>query len=542
MQINQPFNVTVIPASLDISSISNGHIRKKKKRVAAYARVSTDDEEQQTSYRNQTSYYTEYIQSNPDWEFVRVYTDEGVTGTNTKKREGFKAMVADALADKIDLIITKSVSRFARNTVDSLTTIRKLKEHGIEVYFEKENIYTLDSKGEFLITIMSSIAQEESRSISENVIWGKRKAFRDGKVSLAYKRFLGLKKGENGRPAIDQEQAQIVRKIFRMFLLGCAPLAIATHLTEEGIPTPTGKSKWSAQVIINILSNEKYKGDAILQKTFTVSYLTHEKKVNEGEVPQYYVKNSHEAIIDPEIFDIVQYELKFWRESSRIMTSKYPFSSKLRCATCGEYFISRVLHTNSKYTKRVWQCRSRSLKGKSCISTGFDSTELEHAFLTAVNQVVNGKDDLVEVIQEFADEEYATAPLEEHLAALEEEIILLYNTLKSFIEDNAQTPCDQDDYRRKYDKYAARFEAVKQERLQVSEELTKLRAQRLRVEHFIRTIEQQDVLVTQFDAELWYSTVDWMEVTRDQDIDVVFKGGYTVRVPMPHKHTRKKAV
>ena len=540
--MSQQFNVTVIPASLDISSISHGHIRKKKKKVAAYARVSTDDEEQQTSYRNQTSYYTEYIQSNPDWEFVKVYTDEGVTGTNTKKREGFKAMVADALTGKIDLIITKSVSRFARNTVDSLMTIRTLKEHGIEVYFEKENIYTLDSKGEFLITIMSSIAQEESRSISENVTWGKRKGFKDGKVSLAYKRFLGLKKGEDGRPAVDQEQAQTVRKIFRLFLLGCAPLAIATHLTEEEIPTPTGKSKWSAQVIMSILSNEKYKGDAILQKTFTVDYLTHETKVNEGEVPQYYVKNSHEAIIDPDIFDIVQYELKFWRENSRFMTSKYPFSSKLRCATCGEYFVSRVLHTKSKYEKRVWQCKSRSTKGKACVSTGFDTEELEQAFLVAVNQVVSAKDDLIDVIREFAEEEYSTSALDEKLAALEEEIVLLYTTLKSFIEENAQELCDQDDYRKKYDKYATRFDAAKKERAQVSDELNDLKAQRLKVEHFIRTLEQQNVLVTKFDTELWYSTVDWMEITKEQDIDVVFKGGYTVRVPMPDKHLRKKAV
>ena len=209
-----PRAVTVIPATINpLTRLP--HSTTIKRRVAAYARVSTDSEEQQTSYEAQVDYYTHYIQSKPEWEFVGVYTDEGISATNTKHRDGFNAMIEDALAGKIDLIITKSVSRFARNTVDSLTTVRKLKEKGVEVYFEKENIYTLDSKGELLITIMSSLAQEESRSISENVTWGKRKQFADGKVFLPYKQFLGYRKGTDGFPEIVPEQAEIVRRIYR---------------------------------------------------------------------------------------------------------------------------------------------------------------------------------------------------------------------------------------------------------------------------------------------------------------------------------------
>ena len=240
--MNRAKAVTVIPAT--VSRFSMAPLEKADiKRVAGYARVSTDNDEQLTSYEAQVDYYTKYIQSNPDWDFIDVYTDEGISATSTKKREGFNRMIRDALSGKIDMIITKSVSRFARNTVDTLTTVRQLKEKGVEVYFEKENIYTLDSKGELLITIMSSLAQEESRSISENVTWGQRKRFADGKVSLPYARFLGYERGEDGLPKVNEEEARTVRIIYRLFLEGKTPHVIAKHLTSEGIPTPGGKEQ-----------------------------------------------------------------------------------------------------------------------------------------------------------------------------------------------------------------------------------------------------------------------------------------------------------
>ena len=301
--------VTVIPPTIQpITHLARNAVVRR--RVAAYARVSTSSEEQLTSYEAQVDYYTRFIQSKPEWEFVRVYTDEGISAVNTKKREGFNQMVRDALDGKIDLIVTKSVSRFARNTVDSLVTVRKLKEKGVEVYFEKENIYTLDSKGELLITIMSSLAQEESRSISENVTWGQRKRFADGKVSLPYSHFLGYRKGDNGLPEIVPEEAETVRWIYSLFLSGKTTGSIAGLLTREGIPTPAGKKKWAASTVESILKNEKYKGDALLQKAFTVDFLTKKQKKNEGEVPQYYVENSHPAIIDPAEWKLVQRELE----------------------------------------------------------------------------------------------------------------------------------------------------------------------------------------------------------------------------------------
>lgn len=249
-----PRAVTMIPATKNkFTALPTASIAKR--RVAGYARVSTDSDEQFTSYEAQIDYYTKFIKAREDWEFVTVYTDEGISATNTKHRNGFNQMVQDALGGKIDLIVTKSVSRFARNTVDSLTTVRKLKEHGTEIYFEKENIFTFDSKGELLITIMSSLAQEESRSISENVTWGQRKRFADGKVSMPYKQFLGYEKGEDGTPVINDDEAGTVKLIYQLFLEGKTPAGICRYLDKRGTLTPSGKQKWSQTTANSILTN-----------------------------------------------------------------------------------------------------------------------------------------------------------------------------------------------------------------------------------------------------------------------------------------------
>ena len=252
--------VTVIPPTINpLTRISNTTV--KKRLTAGYARVSTDKDEQFTSYEAQIDYYTSFIKNHSGWEFVKVYTDKGISGLNTKKRDGFNEMIFDALAGKIDLIITKSVSRFARNTIDSLVIIRKLKDKGVEVYFEKENIWTFDSKGELLLTIMSSLAQEESRSISENVTLGQRKRFSDGKVSSPYKHFLGYERGENkgDPPVVNEEQAKLVRRIYHLFMSGKTTGGIARILTAENIPTPSGKQVWQPTTIESILKNENIK-------------------------------------------------------------------------------------------------------------------------------------------------------------------------------------------------------------------------------------------------------------------------------------------
>jgi DNA invertase Pin-like site-specific DNA recombinase len=362
-----------------------------KRRTAGYARVSTDKDEQFTSYEAQIDYYTQFIKSHSDWEFVAVYTDEGISGLNTKRRDGFNQMIKDALDGKIDLIVTKSVSRFARNTVDSLVTIRKLKEKGVEVYFEKENIYTFDGKGELLLTIMSSLAQEESRSISENVTWGQRKRFSDGKISLPYKQFLGYERGESkdDPPVVNPEQAAIVREIYSAFMHGKTAVAIAKQLTAKGIKTPAGKDKWAASTIESILTNEKYRGSARLQKHFTVDFLTKKTKVNEGEVPQYYIEHSHEAIIDPQEWDAVQDEFKRRKEIGKAYSGKSVLSCKLVCGDCGAYYGSKTWHSNDKYRTVIWQCNSKFDKEKErCRTLHITEQEIKSRFLKVYNGMI----------------------------------------------------------------------------------------------------------------------------------------------------------
>ncbi len=382
--------VTQIPATLSpFDSLPIGENRKR--RVAGYARVSTDADEQNSSYEAQVDYYTTYIQGHADWEFVDLYTDEGISGTSTAKREGFKQMITDALDDKIDLIITKSVSRFARNTVDSLVTIRQLKEAGVEVYFEKENIYTFDSKGEMLLTIMSSLAQEESRSISENVTWGVRKRFSDGKVSVPYRSFLGYEKGPDGNLAVNEEEAKIIRFIYGASLMGKSPFTIARELTRKGIPTPRGKREWGQTTVISILSNEKYTGNAILQKTYTPDFLTKKRKVNHGEVPKYYVENSHEGIITKEQFDMVQQRLKQTSGTKHRHYSTGVFSGKVTCGGCGSFYGSKVWHSNDKYRTTIWQCNQKFQGEKKCSTPHLREEDLIQIYLKAVNKLFENK-------------------------------------------------------------------------------------------------------------------------------------------------------
>ena len=337
--------VTVIPPSINRATRQDISAPTRRK-VAAYARVSTDFEEQLTSYEAQISYYTNYIQRNPDWEFVKIYTDEGISATSTKHREGFNSMITDALNEKIDLIITKSVSRFARNTVDSLTTIRKLKEHHVECFFEKENIWTFDSKGELLITIMSSLAQEESRSASENRKWQIRKDFKEGKIGSIT--IFGYRRNADGILEIEPTEAEIVKMIFSDYLSGMGGLKIAKKLNEMGIRTAQG-NLWTSPRIKELLSNEKYVGDMLLQKYFRNNHIEKRKMQNNGELPKYLVEDAHEAIIDRDTFQKVQ-ELIAQRQSKFSHTGskkRYPLSGMIQCGCRGKNYQRKVFKQGS---------------------------------------------------------------------------------------------------------------------------------------------------------------------------------------------------
>lgn len=372
----------------------------KKLRVAAYCRVSTEQEEQLNSFENQVSYYTAYINSKEDYEMAGIYADEGTSGTSTRKRTDFKRMIADCEKGKIDLIIVKSISRFARNTQDCLSYARKLKNMGIGVFFEKENINTMDGAGELLFTILSSLAQEESRSISENCKWGIRKKFSDGKYHLNTNRFLGYDKDENGTLIINEEQAVTVRRIFKEFMDGINPDVITKTLNEENVPGCMGEPRWSCSTIWGILSNEKYMGDAILQKTYTADFLTKKTEKNTGQVTQYYVENDHEAIIDKDYWTAVQMEIQRRREfmdtyhlrSMGRYTDEQPFSSKVICGTCNNIFWRRTLPRNGSHIK-VWMCgqRYRTKGVTGCSSETIKEEALHDAFLKAWNGIIENR-------------------------------------------------------------------------------------------------------------------------------------------------------
>ena len=514
--------VTMIPATLNrftampVSST-------KKRRVAAYARVSTNQEEQLTSYEAQVDYYTQYIHSKTEWEFVKVYTDEGISATNTKKRDGFNGMVQDALDGKIDLIITKSVSRFARNTVDSLTTVRMLKEKGVEVYFEKENIYTLDSKGELLITIMSSLAQEESRSISENVTWGMRKRFADGKVAMPYKHFLGYRKGADGLPEIVEEEARIVLRIYRLFLEGKTPYGIAEIFMAEGIPSPAGKKKWLTNTILSILTNEKYKGDAILQKTFCVDFLTKRVKANNGEVPQYYVENSHPAIVPADMFEMVQEELARRKEEGKQHNGTSIFSGKIICGCCGERYGSKVWHSNSKYRRVIWQCNAKFKDGHKCKTPNLTEECIQQHFLKAYNQLLADRQFIAEDTAAIMECLVDMTALEAEATELREEMAVVDELIRQAIFRNASLAINQDDYQQRYDGLASRYEVAATRLAAIEAECVARKAQRYVIDIFLESLMKSDEVVSEFTPLLWNAAVDHATINEEGTMTFTFR-------------------
>ena len=506
-------------------------------RVAAYARVSTDEEEQLSSYEAQVDYYTRYIQSNPEWTFVEVYADEGLSGTNTRKRRNFNRMIDDALAGKIDRIVTKSVSRFARNTVDTLTTIRKLKEKGVGVTFEKENIDTLDSKGELLITIMSSLAQEESRSISENVTWGWRKRISDGKVSVAYSHFLGYEKGEDGSMQVVESEAKIVRQIYGMFLDGQTPSSIAAFLTKQRISTPAGKEKWQSSTVKSILTNEKYKGDALLQKTFTVDFLSKKAKINEGEVPQYYVEKSHPAIVSAEVFDLAQYEMKRRTKKGRHTSAASIFSDKLVCGECGAVYGSKVWHSTDAYRTMIWRCNEKyAVKGRPCPSPHLRNEEIQNAFVQAVNRVIERKDEVLSALQEALATLTDTDGLEREIERLQAEQDVVSQQMSRMIRENAEVAQNQAEYNARLQPLEERYEALKNTMLKTKEAISEQTGRRRKLEAFMCELRESSLL-TVFDERVFLGAVERITVFKgasrgEKRLVFRFKDGRDVAVAL----------
>ena len=365
--------VEVIPATWNPTDESSREIRKL--RVAAYCRVSTELEQQQSSYDIQIEYYTRHIMQNPNWIFAGVFADDGRSATNTFRRDDFNQLMDQCLKGKVDMVITKSISRFARNTVDCISWVRKLKEKNVAVYFEKENLNTLDDSTEMILTILSSQAQEESRAISTNVKWGYTRKFEKGESTR--QRSYGFRKTPTGEMCIVEEEAAVIRNMARWFLDGDSLERIKHRLEDAGIETTTGKKTWSTGTIYNILINEKIMGDVLLQKTFTADYLTKRRVKNSGQQKQYYVKNHHEAIIPKTVYYKIQEEIarrsslkkagtRKGKTAQGVYSSKYALTGIMVCNECGAHYRRTTWAKNGKKVI-VWRCINRLEHGtKQC--------------------------------------------------------------------------------------------------------------------------------------------------------------------------------
>ena len=430
---------------------------------------------------------------------------------------------------KIDLIVTKSVSRFARNTVDSLTTVRKLKEKGIEVYFEKENIYTLDSKGELLITIMSSLAQEESRSISENVTWGQRKRFADGKVSLPYKHFLGYKRGEDDLPEIVPEEAEIVRLIYRSFINGMTPYRIAKILTDKGIPTPAGKTKWQSSTIESILTNEKYKGSALLQKQFTVDFLTKKRKINEGEIPQYYIEQSHDAIISPDEFELVQAEILRRKSLGKQYNSKSIFAARIVCGDCGNFYGSKVWHSTSKYRRVIWRCNHKFNGVCKCNTPHLYEDAIKEKFISACNQLFENHDEILENCRMMQNLLTDCTEIDEKQQLVLQEMEVVSELTRKYIMENSRTIQNQDEYNAHYNALVERYEKLQKKSFSLQKQKEERLAKRDLIGGFILELSKCKELLIGFDEKLWVAAVDKVTVFQNGGLVFTFKDGTEIK-------------
>ena len=529
-------NVTVIPAKVQTAENRDKY---HQLRVAAYCRVSTEQEEQQNSFAVQVAYYTDLINKKKEWTLAGIFADEGISGTQTKKRTEFNRMIRMCNNKKIDLIITKSISRFSRNTVDCLQYIRQLKELGIGVIFEKENINTLTMISEFMIALYGSFAQAESESISKNILWGKEKAYREGKVPFQYKKLLGYRKGADGKPEIVPEEAETVRSIFNLYLDGYTLLNIAQILMDQKITTATGKSEWTKSAIQSILKNEKYVGDALLQKTFTADCITHKVVKNNGERPMYLVTDHHTPIIDRDTFDRVQQEIARRNSKRKISdqtktekgkySGKYALSELLICGQCGTPYRRRIW-TKSGNKQVVWRCISRLEHGRRYCpdSPTIKEENLHRGIIRAINNYYSCRDDIKRILKANISSVLECQGREEILAA-EKRLKEIDQARTDLVGLIASGGCDED----KLDGEFAKFYAEEQD---LNERLKPLRSQnqtsaetQQKLDKVTEMIEHEKFELETFDNVLVRKLIECIKVLNKNEILVIFKGGYEVR-------------
>ena len=516
-------SITVIPARKRVGNTINREV-KPKLRVAAYCRVSTDSDEQATSYDAQVEHYTNFIQKNEEWEFAGIFADDGISGTNTKKREEFNRMISECMEGHIDMIITKSISRFARNTLDCLRYIRQLKEKNIPVFFEKENINTMDSKGEVLLTIMASLAQQESESLSKNVKMGMQFRFQNGEVQVNHNRFMGYTKDEDGHLIIEPAEAEIVKRIYREYLQGASLKQIGDGLMDDGILTAAGKAKWRPESVKKILKNEKYIGDALLQKTYTVDVLTKKRVKNNGIVPQYYVENSHEPIIPRDLYMQVQEEMlrranlhSGAKRKKRVYSSKYALSSIVYCSKCGDIY-RRIAWNNRGKHSTVWRCVNRVEHGPDCCDAPtVQEEELQNAVVKAINTALGGKDEML-------------TALEKNIAmvlALEDETSM--ESLDAKLEELQQELLKRANARQDYEDLADEIDLLREQKQNAMAENAEREGLKQRIAEMQQFLAEQRGTIQVYDEQVVRKLIEKITV-HDEKVTVAFKSGMEIDV------------
>ncbi len=504
-----------------------------QKRVAAYCRVSTDSEEQLTSYTTQKKVYTEMIAARPDWELAGIYADEGISGTRADKRPQFQKMIKDCFAGKIDYIVTKSVSRFARNTVDCLEHVRILKNRGIGIFFEEQNIDTLSIDSELYLVIYAGFAQSESESMSKNITWAYRKRFEDGKVLMQYKSMLGYRKGADGEPEIVPEEAKIVTRIFDMFLSGQTVRAISEQLRSEKIHIPGKNFSFSHVMVYNILRNEKYCGDSILQKTITVDCISKTRRDNMGEAPMYYVQNSHPAIISRETYHMTQAEIARRKtlapaSEKKAVTvagkySKFALSEVLVCGECGSRY-RRVTWTSGG-KRVVWRCSNRLENGKKYCKMSLTVKEesLHAAIVRAINKF-NSQDHAAYLALMKATIGEALG-IQAEIDELKRRIDALNQKMVSIIQKAARDGEDIEEHESEFKEMAESIALFKQ-RISVLEQAKSTDAEMSeRMAKIQEIIDERQAHQDVYDDSIVRQMIECIKVFSNGNIEVYFGGG-----------------
>lgn len=527
--------IRVIPAKTrqELVSTSVGK-RQEKLRVAAYARVSTEHEEQESSYEAQVKHFTKLIAERQDWEMVKIYADPGLSGKNIKRPEFLKLMKAceDGLVDKI---ITKSVSRFARNTIDCVESVRKLRNMGIGVYFEKENLDTLHENSEFVLTIMASLAEEESRSMSNNIRWSVRKKFEQGKVILNTARFLGYKREKNSDILeIVPEEAITVRRIYREFLAGASLKDIADALERDSIPSPSGQSKWHVSTIRSILTNEKYQGDCHLQKTYLPDFLSPRRVENVGQADSWYVEDSHAAIITREQFALVQEEFKR-RKSLRASTEtgngkfsgKYAFSGMIVCGECGETY-RRHQQYNQYKVYPTWACKVHENTGaKHCTAKPIKEKALEDAVVRAINKLMENKEQFLAELKATV-LEVMLDDSNDYIVRIDTEIAELQNDITVAIERMQKAEITAEEYKTLVDGYKRKIDVLNLDKEEIIFENGKLQLLEYRIAE-VEDLLGNGRILEEFDKNVFKGLVQRIIVLSQKEIQIDFKCGITVK-------------